>query len=54
MDGYLAGLSTEQINEETRNIDTCSTEEMVRMINRQDALVAAARAELADLDDLDI
>ena len=42
MDGYLAGLSTEQINEETRNIDTCSTEEMVRMINRQDALVAGA------------
>ena len=44
MDGYLAGLSTEQINEETRNIDTCSTEEMVRMINRQDALVAGAVA----------
>ncbi|WP_295630126.1 N-acetylmuramic acid 6-phosphate etherase [uncultured Intestinimonas sp.] len=44
MDGYLASLSTEQINEETRNIDTCSTEEMVRMINRQDALVAGAVA----------
>ena len=42
MDSYLAGLSTEKINEETRNIDTCSTEEMVAMINRQDALVAGA------------
>ena len=44
MDSYLAGLSTEKINEETRNIDTCSTEEMVAMINRQDALVAGAVA----------
>lgn len=44
MDDYLAGLATEGINEETRYIDRCSTEEMVAMINRQDALVAGAVA----------
>lgn len=48
MDDYLAGLSTEGINEETRRIDTCSTEEMVRLINQQDALVAAAVAKETD------
>ena len=42
MDTYLAGLATERVNEETRNIDTCSTLDMVSMINRQDALVAGA------------
>ena len=42
MDTYLAGLATESVNEETRNIDACSTLEMVAMINRQDALVAQA------------
>ncbi len=45
MDDYLAGLSTEKVNEETRGIDTCSTEEMVAMINRQDAKVAEAVAK---------
>lgn len=44
MDAYLAGLTTERINEDTTNISLCSTEEMVEMINRQDALVAAAVA----------
>ena len=44
MDTYLAGLETERINEDTRNIDTCTTLEMVEMINRQDAGVAAAVA----------
>ena len=44
MDDYLAGLTTEGINEDTRNIDLCSTEEMVDLINRQDALVAGAVA----------
>ena len=42
MDDYLAGLATERINEETTRIDSCSTEEMVELINRQDALVAGA------------
>ena len=44
MDDYLAGLTTEGINEDTRNIDLCSTEEMVALSNRQDALVAGAVA----------
>ena len=42
MDNYLAGLATEGVNPETRNIDTCTTQEMVDLINRQDALVAGA------------
>lgn len=42
MDNYLAKLATEGVNEATRNIDRCSTEEMVAMINRQDAMVAGA------------
>lgn len=42
MDEYLAGLATEAVNEATKNIDSCSTEEMVELINRQDALVAGA------------
>ena len=44
MDTYLAGLTTEGINEDTRNIDACTTLEMVALINRQDALVAGAVA----------
>ena len=42
MDSYLAGLATECVNEETKSIDMLSTEEMVSLINSQDALVAAA------------
>jgi len=42
MDAYLAGLATESVNEDTRNIDRCSSLDMVTMINRQDALVAGA------------
>ena len=42
MDNYLAGLATEGVNPETQSIDTCTTEEMVELINRQDALVAGA------------
>lgn len=42
MDQYLAGLTTEQINEDTKNIDECSTVEMLRLINEQDAKVPGA------------
>ena len=42
MDNYLASLATEGVNPETQSIDTCTTEEMVELINRQDALVAGA------------
>lgn len=56
MDNYLAGLATEGVNPETRSIDTCTTEEMVALINRQDALVAGAvgaeRAHIARAVDL--
>lgn len=44
MDEYLAGLTTEGINEQTRMIDECSTEEMLRLMNEQDAKVPAAVA----------
>ncbi len=40
----LASLATEMVNQETKNIDQCSTLEMVELINRQDALVAGAVA----------
>ena len=56
MDNYLAGLATEGVNPETQSIDTCTTEEMVALINRQDALVAGAvgaeRAHIARAVDL--
>ncbi|KRE67832.1 N-acetylmuramic acid 6-phosphate etherase [Paenibacillus sp. Soil750] len=42
MDEYLSGLTTEEINEKTQTIDECSTEQMLRMMNEQDALVPAA------------
>lgn len=45
MDNYLSGLATEHVNEETRNLDRCSTLDMVDMINRQDAKVADAVAQ---------
>ena len=56
MDNYLAGLATEGVNPETQSIDACTTEEMVELINRQDALVAGAvgaeRAHIAQAVDL--
>jgi len=44
MDEYLARLTTEAINETTMSIDECSTEEMVRLMNEQDATVPSAVA----------
>lgn len=44
MDEYLARLTTEEINERTRIIDECSTEEMVRLMNEQDSMVPSAVA----------
>lgn len=35
-------LTTEAVNEDTRSIDSCSTVEMLELINRQDSLVPAA------------
>lgn len=45
MNDYLAGLTTEAVNPETFMIDECTTEEMVKLMNQQDALVPAAVAE---------
>lgn len=42
MDNYFAGLTTEKVNLETVNIDECSTEKMLRLINEQDMLVPVA------------
>lgn len=42
MDQYLSGLTTEEINEKTQTIDECTTEQMLQMMNEQDALVPAA------------
>ncbi len=45
MNEYLAGLVTEEINPNTRMIDECTTEEMLRLLNREDAKVPAAVAD---------
>ncbi|MGO4274922.1 N-acetylmuramic acid 6-phosphate etherase [Paenibacillus sp. TAF58] len=42
MDEYLSGLTTEEINEETLIMDECTTEQMLRLMNEQDAVVPAA------------
>lgn len=44
MDEYLAGLTTEAINSETAAIDECTTEQMLRLMNEQDAKVPQAVA----------
>ncbi|MBO2945478.1 N-acetylmuramic acid 6-phosphate etherase [Paenibacillus sp. F411] len=45
MNDYLAGLTTEAVNPDTLLIDECTTEEMVQLMNQQDALVFAAIAK---------
>lgn len=42
MDEYLSGLTTEEINEKTLIMDECTTEQMLRLMNEQDAEVPAA------------
>ncbi|OPH59767.1 N-acetylmuramic acid 6-phosphate etherase [Paenibacillus ferrarius] len=44
MDEYLSGLTTEEINENTLTIDECTTEQMLRLMNEQDAKVPNAVA----------
>ncbi|WP_127575490.1 N-acetylmuramic acid 6-phosphate etherase [Paenibacillus barengoltzii] len=44
MEEYYAGLTTEAINQNTLRIDECSTEEMLRLMNREDATVPASVA----------
>lgn len=45
MNDYLAGLTTEAVNPETFRIDEYTTEQMVQLMNQQDALVPAAVAK---------
>ena len=42
MNNYLAGLTTETINEKTASIDECETEEILRLINDEDKKIPAA------------
>jgi N-acetylmuramic acid 6-phosphate etherase len=44
MDQYLSGLTTEEINEKTLMIDECTTEQMLHLMNEQDARVPGAVA----------
>ncbi len=47
MNEYLCGLGTEKVNERTRNIDLCTTLEMVSLMNQEDMQVPlAVQAEL--------
>ena len=45
MDHYLAGLTTETVNSNTLRIDECGTEEILRLINNEDARVPQAVAK---------
>ena len=45
MDNYLSQLETEQINERSRGIDLCTTEEILTIINEEDQKVAPAVGE---------
>lgn len=42
MDKYLASLTTEQVNERTKELDRCDTAEILTMINREDTTVPEA------------
>jgi N-acetylmuramic acid 6-phosphate etherase len=44
MNDYLARITTEEINQDTQMIDECSTEQMLRILNQEDAKVPAAVA----------
>lgn len=50
VDQYFSELTTEEINAETQRIDECSTEDMLKLINDQDALVhTAVRKEIPNI-----
>ena len=50
MDNYLHNLTTEEVNNQTLNIDECSTEEILLLINEQDAVVpGAVRREIPNI-----
>lgn len=39
MNEYLSGLTTEQVNQNTKDIDECSTEQILEMINLEDSQI---------------
>lgn len=50
MDTYLHNLITEEVNKETLNIDQCTTEDMLALINDQDSKVSlAVRREIPNI-----
>lgn len=50
MNEYLARLTTEEINRDTEMIDECTTEQMLKLLNREDARVpAAVEAEIPQI-----
>lgn len=50
MDEYLLHLSTENPNQNSENIDLCTTEEMLRIINQEDMQVPlAVQAEIPNI-----
>ena len=50
MNDYLSNLITEQVNQETENIDECTTEQILNLINREDSKVPdAVRKEIPNI-----
>lgn len=50
LENYFAGLTTEEVNLESMEIDECSTDKMLRIINQQDMLVpTAVRSEIPNI-----
>ena len=50
MNDYLSNLITEQVNQETRNIDECTTEQILNLINTEDSKVPdAVRKEIPSI-----
>lgn len=50
MDNYLHKLTTEEVNQQTLNIDECNTQEILLLINEQDSIVpSAVRREIPNI-----
>ncbi len=50
MEKHLRNLTTEQVNEKTKNIDMCTTEEILEIINEEDCLVPlAVKCEISNI-----
>lgn len=50
MNDYFSNLITEQVNQETKNIDECTTEQILNLINQEDSKVPdAIRKEIPSI-----